>query len=218
MTDIGNVITTGPRGECAHTGSAVAIAEGNTTTKAELFSRAKNAIEAGDQSLREAADALALAQEDFDTTQREIAEAVGKSAAWVNRLLRWRRESYPGSPFGPGSKAGRERRKCVQSTEQRTPRKVDTDSPETNTEKGKTENSGQGADPKSQERDVALNDFTARVLDLITRTDKRPPERFSATAVPADDLAKLGKFLTEIANVKKSETIAPSPITAQKVA
>jgi hypothetical protein len=192
------------------TGFAAAFAKGNTTTKADLFSRAKIAIEAGDQSPHEAADALALAQEDFNATQREIAEAVGKSAAWVNRLLRWRREGCPGSPFGPGSKAGRERRTCVQSTEQRAPRKVDTDSPETSTEKGKTENAGQGADPKSQAGDVALIDFTARVLDLITRTDKRPPEHFSATAVPADDLAKLGKFLTDIANVKKSETVEPA--------
>jgi hypothetical protein len=189
-------------GESVDTRRAVFV-EDNRTTKADLLSRAKHAIEAGDQSLHDAAEALALAQEDFKASQREIAEAVGKSAAWVNRLLRWRKEGCPGSPFGPGSKAGRERRKCVQSTEQRAPRKVDTDSPEASTEKGKTENAGQGADPKSQAGDVALIDFTARVLDLITRTDKRPPEHFFATAVPADDLAKLGKFLTEIANVKK---------------
>jgi len=143
---------------------------GNTTTKADLFSRAKDAIEAGDQSLREAADALALAQEDFNATQREIAEAVGKSAAWVNRLLRWRREGCPGSPFGPGSKAGRERRKCVQSTEQRAPRKVDTDSPETSTEKGKTENAGQGADPKSQKQ-RALVEFKYAVDHWLPQMD-----------------------------------------------
>ena len=119
---------------------------GNSTTKADLLSRARDAIEVGDQSLHEAADALALAKDDFKATQ--IAEAVGKSAAWVNRLLRWRREGCPGSPFGPGSKAGRERRKCVQSTEQRAPRKVDTDSPETSTKKGKTEYGEQGAVPR----------------------------------------------------------------------
>jgi hypothetical protein len=190
---------------------------GNTTTKADLFSRAKDAIEAGDQSLHDAADALVIAQEDFKASQREIAEAVGKSAAWVNRLLRWRREGCPGSPFGPGSRAGRERWKRVQSTEQRAPRKVDTDSPEASTEKGKTENTAQGADTKSQAGDVALIDFTARVLDLIDRTDKRPPEHFSATVVPADDLAKLGQFLTQIARAKKSETVEPAPITAQMV-
>jgi hypothetical protein len=209
MTDIGSVITTVPRGESVDTGPTAVSTWINTTTKADLLSRAKDAIEAGDQSLREAADALALAREDFKASQREIAEAVGKSAAWVNRLMRWRREGCPGTPFGPGSKAGRERRKCVQSTEQRAPRNGDTDSPETSTENGKTENAGQ-----SPEGDVALTDFTARVLDLITRTDKRPPEHFSATAVPADDLAKLGKYLADIANAKKSETVEPAPIMA----
>jgi hypothetical protein len=217
MTDTDNVTATLTRGESIDTGLGPAFAERNTTTKADLLSRAKDAIETGDQSLREAADALAVAQEDFNATQREIAQAIGKSVAWVNRLLRWRREGCPSSPFGPGSKAGRERRKCVQSTEQRPPRKVDADSPEVSTEKGKTENAGQGADPKSHAGDVALIDFTARVLDLITRTDKRPPEHFSASAVPADDLAKLGKFLTTIANIKKSKTVEPAPITAQKV-
>jgi predicted transcriptional regulator len=116
-----------------------AIIAGNATTKADLLRRAKDAIEAGDQSLREAADALALAQEDFKAPQREIAEAVGKSAAWVNRLLRWRREGCPGTPFGPGSRAGRERRKRVQSTEQRAPNKIDADTAEARTEKRNTE-------------------------------------------------------------------------------
>jgi hypothetical protein len=175
---------------------------GNTTTKADLFSRAKDAIEAGDQSLHDAAEALALAREDFKASQREIADAVGKSVAWVNRLLQWRKQGFVGTPFGPGSRARRERQKSVQAPEQATDG-VDADKAEASAEKGTTESSEQGADPKSQERDIALNDFTARILDLITRTDKRPPERFSATAVPAGDLAKLGKFLTEIANVKK---------------
>jgi len=208
MTDVDNVSAAVTRGESVDTGL-----RRNTTTKADLLSRAKDAIQAGDQSLREAADALARAQEDFNLTQREIAEAVGKSAAWVNQLLRWRREGCPGSPFGPGSKAGRERRKRLQPTEQPAPRKVDGDSPQGS---AKAKNAGQGADPKSQAADVALLDFTARVLDLITRTDKRPPEHFSATGVPADDLAKLGKFLTEIANVVRDRRAGTE--TAQKVA
>jgi hypothetical protein len=80
----------------------------NRTTKAELLSRAKAAIEAGESSLRDAAEALARAQEDFNATQREIAEAVGRSASWVNRLLKWRQSGYKEySPFGPTTKAGR---------------------------------------------------------------------------------------------------------------
>jgi hypothetical protein len=79
-----------------------------TNTKAELLCRAKAAIEAGESSLRDAAEALALVQEKFNVTQREIAEAVGRSASWVNRLLKWRRSGYKEySPFGPTTKAGR---------------------------------------------------------------------------------------------------------------
>ena len=80
----------------------------NTTTKAELLNRAKAAIEAGEQSLHDAAEALGLAKEDHSATQREMAEAIGKSASWVNKLLKWRRSGYKDhSPFGPTTKRGR---------------------------------------------------------------------------------------------------------------
>jgi hypothetical protein len=87
----------------------------NMTTKAELLRRGKAAIDAGESSPREAAEALALAQQDFKATQREIAEAVGRSLGWVNRLLTWRRSGYKeSSPFGPTTRVGR-----VQHAEQR---------------------------------------------------------------------------------------------------
>jgi len=77
------------------------------TTKAEVLSNAKVAIEAG-ESRRDSAERLAVAQENFSATQREIAEAVGRSAGWVNRLLKWRRSGYnEKSPFGPTTTAGR---------------------------------------------------------------------------------------------------------------
>ena len=80
----------------------------NSTTKAELLRRAKDAVDAGEQRLHDAADALALAQEDFKATQREIAQTIGRSASWVNRLLKWRRSGYKEhSPFGPTTTAGR---------------------------------------------------------------------------------------------------------------
>jgi len=88
----------------------------NMTTKAELLSRGKAAIDAGENYLRDAAEALGLAQQDFNATQREIAESVGRSLGWVNRLLKWRRSGYKEhSPFGPTTKVGR-----VQHAEQRT--------------------------------------------------------------------------------------------------
>jgi hypothetical protein len=77
-------------------------------TKAGLLAQAKKSIEAGDKKLREAAEALAKAQEEHGATQEEMAEAVGKSQPWVSRLLQWRRQGYKeGSPFGPTTKAER---------------------------------------------------------------------------------------------------------------
>jgi hypothetical protein len=131
--------------EANQSGSAPA----NATNKASLLRRARDAIEVGDQSLHEAAEALALAQQDFKASQREIAEAVGKSVAWVNRLLRWQREGCEGSPFGPGSKARRARQKSVQAPEQRA---VDADSAEASTIEGKTEDAVQGAEPNLRAR------------------------------------------------------------------
>jgi hypothetical protein len=165
MTDIGSVITTVPRGESVDTGPAAVSTWINTTTKADLFSRAKDAIEAGNQSLHDAAQALALARQDFKASQREIAEAVGKSVAWVNRLLQWQRQGCEGTPFGPGSKAGRERRKRVQSTEQRAPHRVDTDNADAGAgaENCNTECVKQEAEPKSSKMRSPLDGFKSAV-------------------------------------------------------
>jgi hypothetical protein len=137
--------------------------QGNTTTKADLFSRAKAAIEAGDQSLHDAAEALALAQEDFKASQRDIADAVGKSVAWVNRLLQWRRQGYVGTPFGPGSKARDQRRKSVQAPEQRAHAEASTETCNTECAKRETE-------LKSQEQ-RALAEFKAAVNIWFAKMD-----------------------------------------------
>jgi hypothetical protein len=77
------------------------------TTKAQVLSGAKAAVDAG-EDLRHTAERLACAQEDFHASQREIGRAVGRSASWVNRLLEWRRSGYKqGSAFGPTTRAGR---------------------------------------------------------------------------------------------------------------
>jgi hypothetical protein len=61
-------------------------------TVTELLGRAKDAIESGETSLHSAAEDIAAAQEQ-GATQRQIAEAVGKSAAWVIQTLPSRRSS-----------------------------------------------------------------------------------------------------------------------------
>jgi hypothetical protein len=86
---------------------------------AELLNRAKSNIEAGDNHMRQAAEDIAAASEQ-GATQRQIAEAVGKSAMWVNGLLRWRLAGYPATAFGPQSKAARDKSR-VQATVQQKP-------------------------------------------------------------------------------------------------
>jgi hypothetical protein len=155
MLDSGHV--TGATG-CA---SEMAAPPPNTTTETELLSRAREAIEAGESSLRIAAEALALAREDFKTTQREMAAAVGKSVAWVNQLLHWQREGCPGTPFGPGSRSSRERRKRVQATEQQAPRNAHADDAQASAEGRKAE-------------------YAKEEAETLTSTVKNPLEGFKS--------------------------------------
>jgi hypothetical protein len=57
--------------------------------------------------------------------------------------------------------------------------------------------------------DIALDGFTAHVLDLLRRIAKHPAKRFAGTAVKADELLKLGAFFTELGNLKSGD-VAPS--------
>jgi hypothetical protein len=52
--------------------------------------------------------------------------------------------------------------------------------------------------------DEIMRVFTVQVMELNRRTAKRPPERFSASAVPVEVLARLGNFLTHLANLKNN--------------
>jgi hypothetical protein len=79
-----------------------------------LLERAKHSIESGVSSLRDAAEYLADAQA-LGVSQRQLADGVGKSAAWVNALLKWRQHGYPeDTPF----KNRRPLAKAVQQAEQ----------------------------------------------------------------------------------------------------
>ena len=55
---------------------------------------------------------------------------------------------------------------------------------------------------------AALSGFTVQVCDLLRRIGEHPAKRFAKTAVGADDLAKLGKFFTDLAQLR--------PIRAQE--
>lgn len=73
----------------------------------DLLRQAKLSIEQGEERWHQAAEDIAAASEQ-GATQRQIAKAVGKSAAWVNGLLKWRTGGYQGTPFGPQVKARRD--------------------------------------------------------------------------------------------------------------
>jgi hypothetical protein len=51
-------------------------------------------------------------------------------------------------------------------------------------------------------KDIALIGFNERVLDLLQRISNNQPDRFAKTSVGADDLAKLGKFFADLAQIK----------------
>src|SRR5262249_25847605 len=59
----------------------------------QLHNKARHAIAAGENKLREAAEHLAAAKK-LGATVRESATAVGKSKSWVSALLQWRERGY----------------------------------------------------------------------------------------------------------------------------
>lgn len=75
---------------------------------AEHLSIAKADIAAGSHRFKSAAEHIAAAV-DLGATQRGVAETTGMSAASVNRLLKWRKVGFIGTPFGPDNVAKRAR-------------------------------------------------------------------------------------------------------------
>ena len=65
-------------------------------------------------------------------------------------------------------------------------------------------------------KDEALLDFSARVRELIRIITKQKPDRFALTSVSPEDLARLGKFLSDLADLKRlrSETDAANDMAA----
>lgn len=199
--------------------SAVLLSLSNGATKEELFEKARAAVDAGDQSMRQAAEALATAQELHGASQTEMARAVGKSQAWVSYLLRWHRSGCrEDSPFGPTTKAAR-----LQHAEDRSatgmakPRqRIAAPAGGDVAADGTVKSDGTAAqEPLERPDDVvssrsgvhppddALLDFSARLMDLKRRIGKFAPGRFAYTSVPADDLAAVGEYILELAQIKR---------------
>jgi hypothetical protein len=75
---------------------------------AELLSRARTEIAAGEKSLRKAAEYIVAAHAK-GATQTAIAKELVKSQPWVARLLKWYRGGCIGEPFGRSHHRERER-------------------------------------------------------------------------------------------------------------
>jgi hypothetical protein len=73
---------------------------------------------------REAANAIFLAHQKYGASHQKIAAAVGKSQAWVSCMIRWRREGFEDTPFGPASKEERMWARFRRRTGIRMPRKI----------------------------------------------------------------------------------------------
>jgi hypothetical protein len=127
-------------------GTIAPLVETNTTTKAELLTRARDAVDAGSRSLHDAAEALGLAKEEHSASQREMAKAVGRSPAWINALLKWRLSGYmTASPFDrPRSRSAAKR----SGKDMREPN-PDTDDAEASAEKRKAEYAEQEGEPET---------------------------------------------------------------------
>lgn len=65
-----------------------------------------------------------------------------------------------------------------------------------------------GAMPISS-RDELVCDFSATVTSLLRIVKNREAKHFANTAVPADDLERLGQFFTELASAKKCPASEP---------
>jgi hypothetical protein len=177
----------------------------NSTTIAELLSRAKLAIEAGEKSLREAADAMAIAQEVYGASQQEIAAAVGKSQAWVSRVLQWRREGFKDdTPFGPASKAARVRAANYQATDKAVAKRA------------KPEANGVEAEAQVKDAHVRCRTLQNRVQRCGAGTEAEPQEEAADdSGAGADELIEHNvsheDFLRSAAEALRLARLYPDP-------
>jgi hypothetical protein len=199
--------------------------------KEELFSLARKALRATHGSLREVAEALDLARGKHGATQREMAEAVGMSAAWVNKLLKWRASGYDGnSPFGPTTAQDRvehakQRSAIMKSKRARIPghSAVLSKASAGNAPAAQADLVQARCEQKNQDGDAlapepvhagvpsaskhALLRFAKATNDLDELIGKRPSEHFAATTVPVEILASVGKYLTDLADLNRTKTV-----------
>jgi hypothetical protein len=93
------------------------VAPSTGASKADLIRDTRSMVTALDCSTRQIADNLATLRDRHGMSQRDIAAEIGKSPAWVNRMLAWRLADFPeDTPFGGTERRERE---SVQRAEHR---------------------------------------------------------------------------------------------------
>jgi hypothetical protein len=126
-----------------------------TATINGLHNKARLAIESGESKFRDAAELLAQAEE-LGATQRQSGAAIGKSASWVNGLLKWRRLGYKTDVpfprkarplFGPGGR--------VQAAEQRKWRSMTAEEAEAQTARAQAERAKAEAQKAKAEAEIS---------------------------------------------------------------
>jgi hypothetical protein len=73
---------------------------------------------------------------------------------------------------------------------------------------------GPAKGPSGGTTNDSISGFNSHVMALKQRISNHKVDHFAATAIPADILAKIGKFLSDLANLKKSEAAKSAPTTA----
>jgi hypothetical protein len=126
-----------------------------------------------------------------------------KSAAYVNLAIL----------TGKVSRAEVKERDRQRQAKRRNKKKQQTEPFRDVTEKSEAETPSKATAPPLKVVDTALIEFNSLVGRLLQITD-REPGRFAKTEYPADALAKLGTFFTELAKLKQS----PAAVGLKEVA
>jgi hypothetical protein len=192
------------------------------TTIDKLHDQARQAIESGESRFRDAAEYLAKAQQ-LGATQRQSAEAIGKSAAWVNGLLKWRDGSYKTACPFPGGDAKRRVQRAKQKNESKPSRpptsaeeaqaqtaKANAERAKAEAQKAKAEASRARAEAKKarSENSKARAQARERFHDAFAGIFGGRPERKKIHSGPRDLLIKaLGMLGSEHAGERASAAL-----------
>lgn len=143
-----------------------------------LLGRAKDAVAAGESSLRKAAELIAQAQA-AGATQKQITKRLGKSRSWVTFLLAWRKGGYKGGAFDRSNRA-----RVSSPTRQSKPTTTNV--------------------PLADRLPTKFNEAVATLKSLHAK----PTAIFAGTEHDASDLKAIATFLLDVAGAMQMKAAA----------